>query len=178
MRTAFRAFAAALFDKTVSEKIDAVLSGDDVQPAALPSPQPRLEPSAASAPAPAPPARSEAITLLATLQRESRLVDLVYEDLTNFGDAQVGAAARPCLQQCQKTLQRVLDIRPIETAGEGQTVNIGDQPSPTRYQRVGDGQSATPRLVHHGWMAGQVSLPEWTGNDDDADVIAPAQVEG
>ena len=44
--------------------------------------------------------------MLATLQREARLVDLIHEDLSQYSDAQVGAAARPCLQQCGGVLDR------------------------------------------------------------------------
>ncbi len=172
LRTAWKAFSAALFDKDLSAKIDDVLAGKS--PETVKQEPPRLE----SPPPAAEPRRSDAITLLSALQRESRLIDLVFEDLTQYADAQVGAAARPCLQQCQKTLQRMLDLKPLVDASEGEMIDVGDSPSPTRYQRVGDGQSPSAKLVHHGWRSASVNLPQWTGSDTDADIVAPAQVEG
>jgi hypothetical protein len=32
-------------------------------------------------------------------------------------------------------------------------------------------------LRHGGWEAAKVELPEWTGNEDSARVVAPAEVE-
>src|SRR5687768_11831871 len=90
---AFRAFFAALGSPEKAEAIQAVLEGR-----ALPKsdgaaisqrPPPEVEPKPAG--------RSEAITLLAALQREARLVDLVKQPLEQFSDEQIGAAARNVL---------------------------------------------------------------------------------
>ena len=174
--TAFRAFSAALFDREKSAEIQRVLDG---QPAAettprIPAPTPEtpgVEPSQSPAD------RDSAITLLATLQREARLVDLIQEDLGQFSDAQVGAAARPCLQQCASTLQRLFSLEPVVAAGEGETVEVGEDASPARYQWIGEGSATSGKLVHHGWRAKQIELSTWTGDPADARVIAPAQVQ-
>src|SRR6476619_1346900 len=50
--------------------------------------------------------RNEAVSLLASLQREARLVDLVKQPLVNFSDEQIGSAARAVLTDCQKVLDR------------------------------------------------------------------------
>lgn len=173
--TALKAFSAALFNSDAAKRIELALAGD-VVPTGLPAPTP--VPSAPPKPVVQTPARSEAITLLSTLQREARLIDLVYEDLSQFGDDQVGAAARPCLQQCRKSLDRILSVRPLLTENEGDTIEVGATPSPTRFQRVGSGNGSSAKIVHPGWTAAQVELPEWTGQDSDANVLAPAQVEG
>jgi hypothetical protein len=114
---------------------------------------------------------------LAALQREARLVDLIQEDLSRYSDAQVGAAARPCLQQCASVLARLFELQPVVLAAEGELVDIGQNASPTRYQWVGEGTAASGKLVHHGWQATKVELPRWTGEKSDANVIAPAQVQ-
>lgn len=139
---------------------------------ALPAPAP------AEKPRPMPAAlRSDAIALLATLQREARLVDLVQENLSQYSDAQIGAAARPCLQQCATTLNRLLGLRAIESANEGEAITVPPSASPARFVWIGEGSSTTGKLVHHGWEATHVDLPQWTGTEADAKVIAPVQVK-
>ncbi|TWU51671.1 DUF2760 domain-containing protein [Rubripirellula reticaptiva] len=174
---ALKAFSAALFDAQKSDQIAKLLAGEPIaasKPAALESPK-QAEPTKPILPAK--PARDSAVTLLATLQREARLIDLLQEDLGKYSDAQVGAAARPCLQQCGGTLRRLFEIKPLVDDAEGSTVVVGDSPSPMRYQWVGEGTAASGKLIHPGWQAAKVELPEWSGQAADANVIAPAQVK-
>lgn len=172
---ALRAFSAGLLNKQTAEQLRRVLDGQVSE-----TPRPELPPPAKSQedqdrkPRAT---RSEAVTLLAALQREARLVDLVQEDLEKFSDAQVGAAARPCLQQCASTLERLMGLAAVSDAGEGAMVDIGDDGSPTRYQWIGEGTTTAGKLVHHGWLATKVELPQWTGSDADVNVIAPAQIQ-
>ena len=70
---AFRVFFRTLFDRDFSDRMAALLMGSDIQQAAKP------EPKAVSPPVTPPPQRSEAVTLLAALQREARFVDLVQD---------------------------------------------------------------------------------------------------
>ena len=126
---------------------------------------------------PQPPSRDPAVTLLATLQREARLVDLIHEDLSQYSDAQVGAAARPCLQQCAGVLNRLFELQPVVVATEGESVDVGENASPMRYQWIGEGTAESGKLIHHGWQATKVELPKWAGEVADANVIAPAQVQ-
>lgn len=173
---AIRAFSAALFKKDASEKLRQALDGDH-SPATLRESKPAAEPEPTPAPADLAPARSDAITLLSALQREARLVDLIQEDLTNYSDAQVGAAARPCLQSCASALSRLLGLAAVSDAGEGGLVDIGSDGSPARYQWIGEGGATSGKLVHQGWQATRVELPTWTGAEADANVIAPAQLQ-
>lgn len=173
--TAFRAFWAALTNREMADALKRVLDGEALAPAAAASPEQPAEekpPQQAAAPA-----RDPALTLLATLQRESRFVDLVQEDLGQYSDAQVGAAARPCLKQCAETLQRLMAVAPLVDSREGETIEVGPQSSPARYQWIGEGSSGRGKLLHHGWVAGKVELPEWTGDAADVRVIAPAQIQ-
>jgi hypothetical protein len=62
-------------------------------------PQPKQD---AKKPAAAPRPRSEALTLLATLQREARFVDFIKESLEGYSDAQIGAVARDVHRDCGK----------------------------------------------------------------------------
>lgn len=177
--TAFRAFFAALGNRQVADQIRTVLDRP-AGTAALPAPP--AEVVVPSKPVPVAPkakesTRSDAITLLATLQREARLLDLVKENLSAYSDAQVGAAARPCLTQCAVTLDRVLGVKAIEAASDGQAISVPEAATPSRYTWIGEGSGSAGKLVHHGWEASRVDLPHWTGVDADAHVIAPAQVQ-
>jgi len=130
------------------------------------------------------PAQNSAITLLATLQRDARLIDLIQEDLDQYQDAQVGAAARPCLKQCRQSLDRILRIEKLIDANENDTVNVPATASAGRYRWIGESSSTDAtsietipaKLIHPGWQAVSVELPQWNGNADDAQIIAPAQV--
>ncbi|QDT13082.1 DUF2760 domain-containing protein [Planctomycetes bacterium K23_9] len=179
---ALKAFSAALFNREASERLRQALDANTPS-ANLPEPKPPVKAPVVmeQMPAPKTPTRSDAITLLSTLQREARLVDLIQEDLSNFSDAQVGAAARPCLQTCASTLSRLFGLAAVSDAGEGATVDLNDAitngGSPARYQWIGEGNSTSGKLVHQGWQATQVELPTWTGADTDANVIAPAQLQ-
>ena len=190
--TAFRAFFAAIFNRDLASKLKLVLD----QPAAtlaLPDLSARdvatgvADPPDAGSPEKptrklsANDDRSDAITLLVALQREARLIDLVKENLGQYSDAQIGAAARPCLQQCAATLDRLFGLRAIESVADGQTIAVPGNASPSRYlwigESSGDDQATNGKLVHHGWEASQVELPKWTGATVDARVIAPIQVK-
>ncbi len=174
---AIKAFCAALFDKQKAEQIELLLAGQGVSGGAISGPESEKSRPQTEPPVPQSPLRDPAVALLATLQREARLVDLIQEDLSQYSDAQVGAAARPCLQQCGGVLKRLFELQPLVVATEGATVDVGDNASPMRYQWIGEGTAESGKLIHHGWKASKVELPTWAGDAEDANVIAPAQVE-
>lgn len=136
-------------------------------------------------PAKAPPVvekspRSDAITLLATLQREARFVDIVGESLDGYSDAQIGAAARDVLRDCGKVLTRAFSLQPVLTGEEGTSVQIPAGYEVERYRLTGDVSRDPPfsgKLMHAGWQATKCDLPTWTGSPKAAMVIAPAEVQ-
>ena len=127
-----------------------------------------------------PPKRSEAITLLASLQREARLVDLVQQPLTEFSDEQIGAAARNVLTASAAVLSRFFSLKPILSESEGEMVQVPLGYDPGRYKLAGNVSGNPPyhgKLTHAGWEATTVNLPTWTGSKTSASIIAPAEVE-
>lgn len=172
---AFRAFFKAMFDREAAERMALALDGETPTPMIShtpekPRPTPEKKPSL--------PAQNPAITLLATLQRDARLIDLIHEDLDQYQDAQVGAAARPCLKQCRQSLDRMLKIERLVDAEENDSIPVAVDASPARYRWVGESTatSGQAKLVHPGWRATATDLPQWSGVPEDADVIAPAQI--
>src|SRR5262245_19514375 len=108
--TAIKAFFLALWDGELAERVEAALSGETPAKTRRPAKEPM--PAAPPMPAKKAPARSEAITLLAALQREARFIDFVQEKLDGFSDAEIGAVARDIHRDCGKVLGRMFAIHP------------------------------------------------------------------
>lgn len=174
---AFRVFFKVLWDAEFASRVGR-----------LPSKQPPSESKAAqaepskqqAAPVPAKKGRSEALTLLSTLQREARLVDMIKEPLANYSDAQVGAAARDVLRDCGEAIDRLFGVAPLVEQDEGSEVEVPSGYDAARVRLTGNVSGAPPfrgRLVHHGWLATKCELPEWTGSEQSQSVVAPEEVE-
>jgi len=173
---AFRAFFAALASQARAEQIRALLDGETLPKidSEAKSPQALPRPEAAS------PGRSEAVTLLAALQREARLVDLVKQPLGQFSDEQIGGAARNVLSDCAAVLDRFFAIEPAVAGEEGTGFEVPAGYDPAQFKLGGAVQGRGPfpgKLAHHGWRATVVKLPAWTGSKDAALIIAPAEVD-
>lgn len=187
---AIRVFWRVLFSSTVAERVRQIFQEVRQQPAeglvggrsseAPPTvSKPAVPPAQPAAKAPSP-ARSEALTLLAALQREARLVDLIQEPLDQYTDAQIGAAARNVLRDAARTLERFFGLVPVVQAPEGRFIEVPAGFDPNRYRLVGHVAGQPPyrgQLVHPGWEASRCELPTWSGSPSAARVIAPAEVE-
>jgi len=139
----------------------------------------KKRPAAKPAPVATKPTRNDALTLLAALQREARFLDIVKEPLGDYSDAQVGAAARDVLRDCGAVVDRFFDVKPIVNQEEGASVEIPQPYDANRYRLTGDASddAHSGHLVHHGWEATQCKLPQWTGSQSAALVIAAAELE-
>ncbi len=182
---AFRAFFAALFNRQQAERLRVALLEAPAAdaPAAAPASAASEstvavgKPDAKQPAKPAGSARSEALTLLSTLQREARLLDLVHESLDGFEDAQIGAAAREVLRDCRQSLTRMFAIEPLSSGAEGDSLAIDGSASPARLRLVGKSQGTSGTIAHRGWQATRCELPKWNGQATDALVLAPVEVD-
>jgi hypothetical protein len=141
---------------------------------------PAVKPIAPKPAAAKQPARSEAITLLAALQREARFVDFIQESLAGYSDAQIGAAARDVHRDCAAVLARMFALRPAVTEEEGKEVEVPAGFDAGRWRLTGNVTGQPPfhgRLVHPGWEATVCELPTWSGSAEAARIVAPAEVE-
>lgn len=182
--TAFRAFFGSLFNGDTESRVSQALLARG-----LPAPVPDVARHApisqsvevAKKPAePKKPTQSEAITLLATLQREARLVDFLKEDLSGYADEQVGAAVRAIQRDSAKVLDRFFALQPVVVDEEGAKVNVPAGFDAARYRLTGKVTGEPPfagTLQHHGWEATKCELPQFTGSDSAAKTVAPAEVE-
>jgi hypothetical protein len=127
-----------------------------------------------------PPARSDALALLSVLQREARLVDFLKEDITSYADAQIGAAVRDVHRDAAAALERLFALRPVLDPPEGSDVPIPANADAGRLRLVGNVGATAPnrgRLQHAGWQATKVELPQFTGSQETAKIVAPAEIE-
>lgn len=172
---AIQAFFKTLLDREFAEGVEQLqLGGPPAEDTA------EAKPATTTPPAPKPPARSEAITLLAALQREARLVDLVSETLDGYSDAQIGAAARDVLKDSGKVLQRMFSLEPLATVAEGDSLEVPAGYDAAEYRLTGNVSAEPPvsgQVVHAGWKATKCDVPKWTGSEDAALVVAPAEVQ-
>ena len=124
--------------------------------------------------------RSEAVSLLAVLQREARLIDFIKEPIAGYSDAQVGAAVRDLHKNCAAVLDRLFALQPFNAAAEGAPVEVPRNFDAAQFRVTGNVTGEPPfrgTLRHHGWKAAKCELPEWTGSEASALIVAPAEVE-
>jgi hypothetical protein len=168
---AFRAFFGILFHGTLSDEaiITLGLSRGAARPAA-PPPAPVAKPS------------DGALEILSILQRDSRLIDFLMEDISAYDDEQIGAAVRTLHDQCRESLLRYVALAPVIDGVEGTFTSLGgtrvaDNPALVKF--IGNVPAQLPKggtLRHKGWRAERVELPGIPPAQDAA-VIAPAEVE-
>ena len=167
---AFRCFFNLLFDGELSAETLAAL---------------RLTRRAAASTVPKeadalPPAKTSdgALQILGILQRDSRLVDFLMEDIAGYSDDQVGAAVRELHDQCRDSMARYVTLQPVIDGVEG-TFAKAPSADPGVVKFVGNVPAKPPSggtLRHKGWRASKIDLPP-LGAKQDATVIAPAEIE-
>jgi len=130
------------------------------------------EPSASAA-------QAAALRLLAVLQAEGRLVDFLEEDISGYGDAQVGAAARAIHEGLRRALAERAKLSPILLAREGEEITVESGFDPAAIRVTGNVKGEPPYrgvLRHPGWRCEGIRLPRPLPGSD-PNVIAPAEVE-
>jgi hypothetical protein len=171
---AVKCFFKVLFDAEFARCIRQQVEGILAQPMpATPAPAAGVASAAVSQ-------RSDAIALLATLQREARFVDIVSEPLDGYSDAKIGAAARDVLRESGKVLDRLFALQPVIDAEEGKCVEVPARYDAGRYRLTGNVSCELPltgQLMHAGWQATKCELPAWTGSHEAALIVAPAEVQ-
>jgi hypothetical protein len=172
---AFRAFFRVLSDAQTAARVASWWS-ETTAPAAPAWPTPA--PVAAAEPVTT--KQNPAISLLAALQRDARLVDFLKEDLSAYSDDQVGAAVREVHRDAGKLLDRIFGLKPVIAQEEGAVVDVPAGFDSGRFRLTGKLTGTPPyrgALQHHGWEAARCDLPTYTGSAAAAQIIAPAEVE-
>ncbi len=167
---AFRSFFSILFKGVLPE--DIAIEFGFTKAKAVPTPAPELPKVKTS---------DGALQILQILQRDSRLIDFLMEDITSYADDQIGAAVRTLHTDCRVSLNRHISLAPVIDGVEGtyQKLDPSKAPDPNRIKLIGNvpasGKVAGGTLRHRGWMAQSVNLPP-IGKQDPS-VLAPAELE-
>jgi hypothetical protein len=167
---AFRCFFNLLFQGELSS--DTLTELNLTRKTAAPAP---------AAPKPAAPVAKPsdgALQLLGILQRDSRLIDFLMEDISAYEDDQVGAAVRELHDQCRDAVGRYVTLTPVIDGVEGAFTQAPSK-DPNVVKFVGNVPATPPSggiLRHKGWRASKVDLPALAGKQDSA-IIAPAEIE-
>jgi hypothetical protein len=122
---------------------------------------------------------ASALTLLAALQREGRLVDFLQQEVAGFSDEDIGAAARVVHGGCRKAFRQFFVIAPAAPGIEGEPITVPSGFDAQRIRLTGNLSGQPPfkgTLKHHGWVAAEVRMPS-IAETLDPRVIAPAEVE-
>jgi hypothetical protein len=136
-------------------------------------------------PPPTPPATLQkappdsALLLLGLLQKDARLLDFLQQEVGDYSDQQVGAAARVVHQGCRRVLHDYLTLAPVRTEPEGGRVTLQAGFDPVAVHLTGQLVGEPPfrgTLIHGGWRASEVRLPQ-VASGRDLSILAPAEVE-
>jgi len=162
---AVRSMFRVLGNKEFAQQVKDLIEGKREEPKKLEKPKP---------------VRSEALTMISTLQREGRFLDFFMESLSTYSDAQIGAAVRDIQRDCSTSLKRMFDLEPLTSEKEGSNVEVTAGFDPVHYHLTGNVTGNAPfkgKIRHHGWKATKCELPEWTGREESILVAAPIEVE-
>lgn len=136
------------------------------------------------APAPEPVVLKEAtpdaaLQLLGLLQKEARFIDFIKENISAYGDADIGIAARVVHEGCNKVINEHFTLAPVRSEQEGSKITLADGFDAAAVRLTGNIVGTAPfkgTLVHKGWKVTNIRLPKLTQSHD-ASIIAAAEVE-
>jgi hypothetical protein len=172
---AFSAFFSTLGNADYAARIERLRHKEEPvapvvpEPPPIPPPAPVLKDTSPDA----------ALQLLGLLQREGRLLDFTQENLKNFSDADIGAAARLVHEGCRKVLQEHFSIEPVRQESEGSRITLNEGFNAAAIRLTGNVAGKAPfqgSISHRGWRVTAVRLPQLVAGHD-ASVLAPAEVE-
>jgi hypothetical protein len=136
------------------------------------------------APAPEPVILKEAtpdaaLQLLGLLQKEARFIDFIKEDISAYGDADIGIAARVVHEGCNRAINEHFSLAPVRNEQEGTKVTLPPGFDAASVRLTGNIVGKAPftgTLVHKGWKVTDIRLPKLTQGHN-AQIVAPAEVE-
>jgi hypothetical protein len=120
-----------------------------------------------------------ALQFLSSLQQEARLIDFVQEDIGNYSDEEVGAAARVVHEGSKKAITEFFTLSPIRTEEEESRITLPEGFNASEVRLTGNVVGSAPftgTLIHRGWRAQEVKLPKLSAGHDTT-IVAPAEVE-
>jgi hypothetical protein len=128
---------------------------------------------------------AQALVLLSLLQEKGRFLDFIMRDISSVEDEQLGRVARFVHQGCSGVIKEHMDLAPIYSGLEGDTITPLNNLHANSYRLSGVDSNSPGKVVHKGWRAMKVTLPDLiikeAGNEstvggDFGLILAPAEV--
>lgn len=166
---AFRCFFALLFGGALNAQLISDLGL---------APKPTKPEKPAAPPPPVFKPADGALQILGILQRDSRIVDFLMEDITSYEDEQIGAAVRSMQTAARDALVRYVSLTPVIDGVEGTFTKApsADASSVKFLGNVPATGATGGTLRHRGWRASSVNLPPLNPKQDNT-IVAPAEIE-
>ncbi len=120
-----------------------------------------------------------ALQLLSLLQKEARFIDFIKEDISQYGDADIGAAARVVHEGCNKAINEHFNLEPVRTEQENTKVTLPQGFDASAVRLTGNIVGKPPftgTLIHKGWQITDIRLPKITEGHN-VNIVAAAEVE-
>ncbi|MFT5675404.1 MAG: hypothetical protein ACI808_001335 [Paraglaciecola sp.] len=120
-----------------------------------------------------------ALQLLSVMQKEGRLIDFINQEVNDFSDDQVAAAARVVHAGVKSAITQYVQFAPVSESPEGETISLAEDFDKNEYRLTGNIVGTGPfsgTLVHKGWKVTSLNFPLLAKNTD-LHVVAPAEVE-
>jgi hypothetical protein len=158
-----------LFSGEFAAKVEAIASGKPAAAPVLEAPKPVFVEYTPDS----------ALQFLGLLQQGGRFVDFLEEDVAQFTDAEVGAAARVVHEGCRKVIREQFRLEPVRKEAEGSRLTVPEGFDASEIRLTGNVTGKAPfsgSLVHRGWKVAEVKLPKLAAGHK-VSVIAPAEVE-
>ncbi len=175
---ACRAFWRAFRNQDFADQVEQLLEGkalpgpERIAAAERPKPKEEKKPKLTG--------RSDALSLLATLQREGRFLDFLQESLDDYPAEQVKSAVLDIHRDCRAAVERLFAMAPLVDQEEETELEVPVGYDAATYRLSGNVTGEPPfrgTLKHHGWKATKCEIPQYTGSSDSAFVVAAAEVE-
>jgi hypothetical protein len=120
-----------------------------------------------------------ALQLLTLLQQDARFIDFINEDLSDFSDADIGAAARVVHEGGKKTLENYFTLEAVRNEDEEARITLEEGFNAAEVRLIGNVVGDAPfsgTLIHKGWKVSEIKLPK-IAQGHDVSILAPAEVE-
>jgi hypothetical protein len=120
-----------------------------------------------------------ALQLLAVMQKEGRLIDFINQEVNDFSDDQVAAAARVVHAGVKTAIEQYVEFAPVSDIPEGEAISLAEKFDKNEYRLTGNIVGTGPfngTLIHKGWKVTSINFPLLAKNND-LHVVAPAEVE-
>lgn len=108
-------------------------------------------------------AEQAVIQFVRNMQSRGRILDFLMTDIHKLSDPQVGAASRVVHQGLRGMMDDYFSVKPISSSDEGLMIPLheGDLGRTVKLlQSRGETLPREGRLLHKGWQASQVKLPQ------------------